>query len=113
LGSQIFNRAEVKRMNDRIVLFQNMLLKERRKRGQAPDDPGARTVWRHLLGDPGYDHRAIGGALTDINQIRQQMLKTEQQVLWPLSLIHQAESDISTIKASYRGWMNNVSVLRP
>jgi hypothetical protein len=54
----------------------------------------------------------IGGALTDINQIRQQLLKTEQQVLWPLSTIHQAESYISTIKASYRGWMNNVFAIR-
>jgi hypothetical protein len=54
----------------------------------------------------------IGGALTDINQIQQQVLKTEQQVLWPLSLIHQVDTYISTIKASYRGWMNNVFVIR-
>jgi hypothetical protein len=54
----------------------------------------------------------IGGALTDINQIRQQMLRTEQQVLWPLSTIHQAETYISTIRASYRGWMNNVVAIR-
>jgi len=50
----------------------------------------------------------IGGALTDINQIRNSILKTEQQVLWPLSLITQAQNYISTIKASYRAWMNQV-----
>jgi hypothetical protein len=54
----------------------------------------------------------IGGALTDINQIQHQVLNSEQQLLWPLSLIHQAESYISTIKASYRGWMNNVFAIR-
>ena len=50
----------------------------------------------------------IGGALTDINEIRSSILKTEQQVLWPLSLITQAQNYISTIKASYRAWMNQV-----
>jgi hypothetical protein len=50
----------------------------------------------------------IGGALTDINQIRSSILKTEQQVLWPVTLIAQAQNYISTIKASYRGWMNAV-----
>jgi len=50
----------------------------------------------------------IGGALTDINEIRSSILKTEQQVLWPLSLITQAQNYIATIKASYRAWMNQV-----
>ena len=50
----------------------------------------------------------IGGALTEINQIRAEALKEEQQLLWPLALIRQTETYISTIKASYRGWMNNV-----
>jgi hypothetical protein len=50
----------------------------------------------------------IGGALTQINQVQADVLKEEQQVLWPLSLIRQAETYISTIKASYRGWMNTV-----
>jgi hypothetical protein len=50
----------------------------------------------------------INGALTDINEIRSSILKTEQQVLWPVSLITQAGNFISTIKASYRGWMNQV-----
>jgi hypothetical protein len=53
----------------------------------------------------------IGGALTDINQIRSSILKTEQQVLWPVTLIAQAQNYISTIKASYRGWMNQVYTL--
>jgi len=53
----------------------------------------------------------IGGALTDINQIRSSILKTEQQVLWPVTLIVQAQNYISTIKASYRGWMNQVYTL--
>lgn len=50
----------------------------------------------------------IGTALTDINQVRTQILQTEQQVLWPLSLITQAQNFVSTIKASYRGWMNRM-----
>ena len=45
----------------------------------------------------------IGGALSSINNIQREVLQTEQQVLWPLSLIHQAQNYISTIKASYRG----------
>ena len=54
----------------------------------------------------------IGGALTDINRIRTQILQTEQQVLWPVALIEQSRNYIATIKASYRGWMNNVFALR-
>jgi hypothetical protein len=54
----------------------------------------------------------IGGALSSINSIQRQVLETEQQVLWPLSLIHQAQNYISTIKASYRGWVNNVFAIR-
>ena len=53
----------------------------------------------------------IGGALTEINQVRTQILQTEQQVLWPISLIGQARNYITTIKSSYRGWMNNVYAL--
>jgi hypothetical protein len=54
----------------------------------------------------------IGGALTEINQIRAEALREEQQLLWPLALIHQAETYITTIKASYRGWMNGVFAIR-
>jgi hypothetical protein len=54
----------------------------------------------------------IGGALNEIHQIQADVLRTEQEVLYPLSLIHQAESYIATIKASYRGWMNNVFAIR-
>jgi hypothetical protein len=54
----------------------------------------------------------IGGALTDINRIRTQILQTEQQVLWPLALIEESRNYIATIKASHRGWMNNVFALR-
>ena len=50
----------------------------------------------------------IGGALTEINQIRNQVLRAEQQLLWPVALITQARNYITTIKASYRGWMNSV-----
>ena len=50
----------------------------------------------------------IGSALTDINKVRTQIPQTEQQVVWPLSLISQAQNYIATIKASYRGWMNQV-----
>jgi hypothetical protein len=54
----------------------------------------------------------IGGALTDINRIRTEILQTEQQVLWPVALVEQSRNYIATIKASYRGWMNNVFALR-
>jgi hypothetical protein len=54
----------------------------------------------------------IGGALREINQVRAEALKEEQQLLWPLALIHQAETYITTIKASYRGWMNGVFAIR-
>jgi hypothetical protein len=54
----------------------------------------------------------IGGALTEINHIQAEVLKEEQQLLWPVAMIHQAETYISTIKASYRGWMNNVFSIR-
>jgi hypothetical protein len=54
----------------------------------------------------------IGGALTDINRIRTEILQTEQQVLWPVALIEESRNYIATIKSSYRGWMNNVFALR-
>jgi hypothetical protein len=54
----------------------------------------------------------IGGALTDINKIRTEILQAEQQVLWPMALIEESRNYIATIKASYRGWMNNVFALR-
>lgn len=54
----------------------------------------------------------IGGALNGINQVRTQILRAEQQVVWPLSLIAQAQNYIATIKVSYRGWMNNVYAIR-
>src|SRR5579863_6558018 len=54
----------------------------------------------------------IGGALTDINRIRTEILQTEQQVLWPVALIEESRNYIATIKASYRGWMNSVFAIR-
>jgi hypothetical protein len=53
----------------------------------------------------------IGGALTDINKIQASVLKTKQEVLWPQSLINGARNYITTIKSSYRGWMNSVFVI--
>ena len=40
----------------------------------------------------------IGGALTDINRIRTEILQTEQQVLWPVALIEESRNYIATIK---------------
>ena len=54
----------------------------------------------------------IGGALTDINQVRSEVLQTEQQALWPVALIEETRNYIATIKASYRGWMNSVFAIR-
>ena len=54
----------------------------------------------------------IGGALTDINRVRSEILQTEQQVLWPVALIEETRNYIATIKASYRGWMNSVFAIR-
>jgi len=54
----------------------------------------------------------IGGALTDINRVRSEVLQTEQQALWPVALITETRNYIATIKASYRGWMNSVFAIR-
>ena len=54
----------------------------------------------------------IGGALSEINQIRGEVYQTEQQVVWPMMLITQARNYITAIKASYRGWMNGVYSIR-
>lgn len=54
----------------------------------------------------------IGGALTDINRVRSEVLQTEQQALWPVALIEETRNYIATIKASYRGWMNSVFAIR-
>ncbi|HKR28000.1 MAG TPA: hypothetical protein VJS11_11105 [Acidobacteriaceae bacterium] len=54
----------------------------------------------------------IGGALTDINRVRSEVLQTEQQALWPVALIEETRNYIATIRASYRGWMNSVFVIR-
>jgi hypothetical protein len=54
----------------------------------------------------------IGGALTDINRVRSEVLQTEQQALWPVALIAETRNYIATIKASYRGWMNSVFAIR-
>ena len=54
----------------------------------------------------------IGGALTEINHIRGEVFQTEQQIVWPLALITQTRNYISTIKASYRSWMNGVYSFR-
>jgi hypothetical protein len=54
----------------------------------------------------------IGGALTDINRVRSEVLQTEQQALWPVALIAETRNYIATIRASYRGWMNSVFAIR-
>jgi hypothetical protein len=54
----------------------------------------------------------IGGALTDINQVRGEILQTEREVLFPVALIEETRNYIATIKASYRGWMNSVFAIR-
>lgn len=54
----------------------------------------------------------IGGALTDINRVRSEVLQTEQQALWPVALIEETRNYIATIRASYRGWMNSVFAIR-
>ena len=54
----------------------------------------------------------IGGALTDINRVRSEVLQTEQQVLWPVALIAETRNYIAAIEASYRGWMNSVFDIR-
>lgn len=54
----------------------------------------------------------IGGALSDINRVRSDVLQTEQQALWPVALIEETRNYIATIKASYRGWMNSVFDIR-
>ena len=54
----------------------------------------------------------IGGALTDINRVRSEVLQTEEQALWPVALIAETRNYIATIRASYRGWMNGVFAIQ-
>src|SRR6185437_10299617 len=54
----------------------------------------------------------VGGALSDINRVRSEVLQTEQQALWPAALIEETRNYIAAIKASYRGWMNSVFAIR-
>jgi hypothetical protein len=51
---------------------------------------------------------SIGTTLNDINQVRSAVVKTEQQVLYPLAVINQQRNYISTVKSVYRAWMNQV-----
>lgn len=53
----------------------------------------------------------IGGALSGLKSIQNTFMQTEQQVLFPVSLINQSHSYVNTIVGSYRGWMRSVYTL--
>ena len=53
----------------------------------------------------------IGGALTTMTSIQNALRQDQQALLFPVSLINQSHSYISTIMTSYRGWMSGVFTL--
>ena len=53
----------------------------------------------------------IGGALSGLKSIQSTFMQTEQNVLFPVSLINQSHSYVNTIMGSYRGWMSSVFTL--
>ncbi len=53
----------------------------------------------------------IGGALSSLNSIQNTLMQEEQKVLFPVSLINQSHSYVTTIMGSYRGWMTSVFTL--
>ena len=53
----------------------------------------------------------IGGALTSMTGIQNALRQDQQALLFPVSLINQSHSYISTIMTSYRGWMSGVFTL--
>ncbi len=53
----------------------------------------------------------IGGALSGLNSIQNTFMQDEQKVLFPISLINQSHSYVTTIMGSYRGWMTSVFTL--
>ena len=53
----------------------------------------------------------IGDALSGLKSIQNTFMKTEQSVLFPVTLINQSHSYVNTIMGSYRGWMSSVFTL--
>lgn len=54
----------------------------------------------------------IGGTLSAMNTIASTLQKDEQTLLFPVSLINQSRSFVSTIIGSYRSWMSTVFTMQ-
>jgi hypothetical protein len=69
---------------------------------------GIFDVFSELFGTIQND---MGSALSEINQMTQEMQQLHQQVVWPLALVNQARGFVSNSINSYRGYMNQVFTL--
>ena len=54
----------------------------------------------------------MGAALSQINELTQEMQQLHQQILWPLALVNQARGFVSNSINSYRGFMTQVFTLK-
>jgi hypothetical protein len=54
----------------------------------------------------------MGAALSQINELTQQMQQLHQQIVWPLALVNQARGFVSNSINSYRGYMTQVFTLK-
>ena len=54
----------------------------------------------------------MGGPLTSMNSIASSLQKDEQTVLFPLKVINQTHTFVSTIIGSYRSWMSTVFTMQ-
>ena len=50
----------------------------------------------------------IGSSLELINGIQNQLLKDQQAIMYPVSLINRVHNYVSELRGNYRGWMNSV-----
>ena len=54
----------------------------------------------------------MGAALSQINELTQEMQQLHQQIVWPLALVNQARGFVSNSINSYRGFMTQVFTLK-
>ena len=54
----------------------------------------------------------MGAALSQINELTQEMQQLHQQIVWPLAVVNQARGFVSNSISSYRGFMTQVFTLK-
>jgi hypothetical protein len=54
----------------------------------------------------------MGAALSQINELTQEMQQLHQQIVWPLALVNHARGFVSNSINSYRGYMTQVFTLK-